>query len=119
MNLIATHLNRFDSKVTKALLFSFFNVQCFKNLLRKNDVLKMVERNTIYAAFFFVICLLLIFSTENEKTTEIESFYHEPWRAGKNITENDFIYENDICDPISKFLKLLVNYSNSFHKKKV
>jgi len=61
----------------------------------------MVERNTIYAAFFFVICLLLIFSTENEKTTEIESFYHEPWRAGKNITENDFIFENDICDPIS------------------
>ena len=66
----------------------------------------MVERNTIYAAFFFGICLLLIFSTENEKTTEIESFYHEPWRAGKNITENDFIFENDICDPISKLYNL-------------
>ena len=78
----------------------------------------MVERNTIYAAFFFVICLLLIFSTENEKTTEIESFYHEPWRAEKNITENDFIFENDICDPISKFyireLYILINLKFTF-----
>ena len=77
----------------------------------------MVERNTIYAALFFVICLLLIFSTENEKTTEIESFYHEPWRAGKNISENDFIFENDICDPISKLfnfnLKIII-FSNFY-----
>ena len=64
----------------------------------------MAERNTIFAALFFVICLLLIFSVENEKTSEIENFYHEPWRAGKNISENDFIFENDICDPISKLL---------------
>ena len=72
----------------------------------RSHILKMVERKTIYAVLSFVICLLLIFSTKNEKTTEIKSFYHEPWRAGKNITANDFIYENDICDPISKFLKI-------------
>ena len=64
----------------------------------------MVEKITIYAGAFAILFLFLIFSTENEKTTKIESFYHEPWKAAENITENDFIFESDICDPISKFI---------------
>ncbi|CAG5110284.1 Oidioi.mRNA.OKI2018_I69.chr2.g4699.t1.cds [Oikopleura dioica] len=59
------------------------------------------DRYSICTATLGIIILLLIFFVENEETDEIESFYHEPWRAGKNITPNDFIFENEICNPIS------------------
>ena len=62
------------------------------------------DRYSICTATLGIIILFLIFFVENEETDEIESFYHEPWRAGKNITPNDFIFENEICNPISKSL---------------